>query len=176
MNQRFCSHCGEELVPGAKFCPGCGRVVGQSIPTHDQPRTPVYTPPVNQTPFQPPVAQQISKKQYRKVCTNEKYLKDLKSSAIALYILTALNAVLAFVGNIYGLIDVAIYLVLTLGMHKGKSKACAIGVLLYAIFSIVVVLAMDGTVGGWLWIIAAIGGIKAFSVADKEYEFLYHVK
>ena len=66
-----------------------------------------------------------------------------------------------------------IAVVLALGMHLGKSKACAVGVLLYGIFCIAVTLATTGNVGGWLWIIAAISGIKAFSAADKEYDMIY---
>ena len=119
--------------------------------------------------------QNISKKQYRKICTDEKYLKGLKSNAIALYLLTALNVVIAIASNPWGLIDAGIYLVLTLGMHLGKSKACAIGVLLYAIFCVCVTMANTGNFGGWLWLVVAISAIRNFSIADKEYKQIYGV-
>ena len=174
MNEKFCSECGEALIPEAKFCPGCGRKLGQTVTAYVPPQVPVYTPPVvNQPPFQPPVMQNISKKQYRKICTDEKYLKGLKSNSIALYILTVLNAVIAIGTNPWALIDTGIYLVLTLGMHLGKNKACAIGVLLYAIFCICVTMATTGNFGGWLWLVIAISAIRNFSIADKEYKELY---
>lgn len=177
MNEKFCSECGEALIPGAKFCPGCGRQLGgQTATAYVPPQAPVYTPPVvNQPPFQPPVMQNISKKQYRKICTDEKYLKGLKSNSIALYILTALNVLIAIGSNPWNLIDAGIYLVLTLGMHLGKSKGCAICILLYAIFCVGVTTATTGNVGGWLWLVIGISAVRNFSIADKEYKEIYGV-
>ena len=135
-------------------------------------QNPIQQPPVY-TPVQPNVSQHVTKAQYRKMCTNEKYLKDLKTSAIILYVLTGFSALVAVAGNTAGLLDAAIYLGLTLGMHLGKNKGCAIGILCYAIFSMVVLLAVNGTAGGWLWLIGSIGAVKCFSIADKEYEARY---
>ena len=143
-------------------------------------QNPYNNPPQPQRPAQPhipqnqpPVMQRVTKAQYRKMCTNEKYLKDLKNSAILLYVLGGLAVLLALAGNTLGLLDAAIYVGLTLGMHLGKNKGCAIGILCYAIFSMVVMLALNGTAGGWLWLVGSIGAVKAFSVADKEYEERY---
>jgi len=174
--EKYCAHCGESLVPGSKFCSGCGRPVGQNTASNRNTDSwnNSYQPPVEiQPPYQELVAQSMTKKEFRKSCTNEKYRKELKSSAIAMYILTAINVLVAIGTNPAALIDAAIYLALALGMHLGKSKACAVGVLIYAIFCIVVTLATTGNFGGWLWILAAISGIKAFGAADKEYDMVY---
>ena len=177
MTEKYCAHCGEILVPGSKFCSGCGRPVGQhAAPSQNtNSRSNVYQPPVEiQPPYQPPVVRSsMTKKEFRKTCTNETYRKELKSSAITMYVLTVINALVAIGTNPVALVDAAIFLVLALGMHLGKSKFCAVGVLLYGIFCIAVTLATTGNIGGWLWIIAAISGIKAFGTADKEYEMIY---
>lgn len=183
--EKYCSYCGAILTPGAKFCSGCGRSLNQqAAPRNQVPQNAGgyqsyganqggYTPAANQNYYQPPMMQKPTKKEYRKICTNEKYRKDLKSSAIALYVLTVLNALIAIAANPGALLDTAIFLALTLGMHLGKSKGCAIGLLCFAIFSVVIMLISTGSLGGWLWVIAAIGGLRAFSAADKEYEAAY---
>ena len=187
MTAIYCANCGEILVPGAKFCSGCGKPIANK-PAPDQNINswggfPVTYGNSNQDDFfSAPVAQQppfqaapqpMSKKEFRKVCQNEKYRKDLKSSAIFLYILSVVNALVAIAANPVALVDTGIYLVLILGMHLGKRKGCAVGVLLYAIFCTVVTMATTGQFGGWLWLIAAIGAIKAFGIADKEYDMIY---
>lgn len=187
MTAKYCANCGESLVPGAKFCPSCGKpVVEESTPaqntntwngipvTYDQSgQNDFFNAPVAQQPPFQAAPQPMSKKEYRKVCQNEKYRKDLKSSAVAMYVLSVINALVAIAANPVALVDTGIYLVLILGMHLGKRKGCAVGVLLYAIFHTVVTMATTGQFGGWLWLIAAIGGIKAFGVADKEYDMIY---
>jgi len=141
--------------------------------SYNNPSQPQPQRPVVQTPVQPQSPARVTKAEYRKMCTNEKYLKDLKTSAIILYALVGFSALVSVAGNTAGLLDTAIYLGLTLGMHLGKNKGCAIGILCYAIFSMVVMLALNGTAGGWLWLVGSIGAVKAFSVADKEYEERY---
>ncbi len=111
-----------------------------------------------------------SKKEYRKVCTNPKYLKDLKTAAIICYVLIGIEVALALFMNIWALVDALILLGLTLGMHLGKKKGCAIAILAYSIINVVYFLLTAGQLSGWLWIIAGIGAMKAFSIADKEYD------
>jgi len=182
MTEKFCSQCGERLVPGANFCSGCGRSIGRNTTTvpagsqhtntwNENPVT-QNRPPLNSDSGQP-VIRQPSKKEFRKICNNEKFRKDLKTNAIILYVLVGINTLVSVGTNPAGLIDAVIYLGLTLGMHLGKSKGCAVGVLCYAIVSTVIGLISTGNLVGWLWIIAAYGGIKAFSVADQEYDSIY---
>lgn len=200
---RYCPQCGEVLVPGAKFCPGCGKNIPQQSSQQNQAsynaggynnyapnnsyasnnsygsnnghpvNNGAYNSVPNQNYYRTPAVNKPTKKEYRKICTNEKYRKELKTSAIILYVLIVLNALLSIAANPVGLLDVGIYLVLTLCMHLNKSKGCAIGVLCYAIFCVVVTMISTGNFAGWLWLIAAMGGIKAFSIADKEYEATY---
>lgn len=72
----------------------------------------------------------------------------------------------------FGLIDSVVFLALTLGMHLGKSKGCAIGMLVYAIFTVIAGLVAYGTFGGWLWIIAGVNALIVFNNADKRYKEL----
>ncbi|MBO7251704.1 MAG: zinc ribbon domain-containing protein [Oscillospiraceae bacterium] len=196
MNEKYCSNCGELLVPGSRFCTGCGRPVNQNAaPAYGQNggrqnsggynshngyngnQNTYNTPAVQQNqyyqPYQAPVMQKMSKKEYRKVCTNEKYLKELKSNAIVLYVLVVINALIALAANPWMLLDAGINLVLTLGMHLGKRKGCAVGILVIAIASALISVAENGRMTGYLWIIAGIAALKAFSIADKEYESIY---
>ena len=111
----------------------------------------------------------MTKKEYRKACTNPKYLKELKSAAIVGYILVGVEVVVALLANIWALADAVILLGLVLGMHLGKRKGCAIAILCYSIFNVVYFLLTTGQLSGWLWVIMGIYAMKAFSIADKEY-------
>ena len=183
VNRKFCTNCGAPLAQGMKFCNHCGTPVPQQAAPAPQQNYSYGNANTNaqgsynygysaQNAYASAMPMPASKKEYRKTCTNEKYRKSLKTNAIVMYILVGLNLVLAVAGNISGLLDVAITLGLTLGMHIGKSKGCAIGILIYSIVNMVILLVLNGSFGGWLWLIMGISCLKAFSIADKEYEAL----
>ena len=198
--RKFCTNCGAPLQPGMKFCNYCGTAVPQqaapvrNTPQQSAPNNYSYgsqggynygTQPAygqgaqggynygaqNAAPVR--AAEPMTKRQYRKVCTEPKYRKSLKTNAIVMYVLAGLNLLLSIAANPMGLLDVAITLGLALGMHIGKSKGCAIGILVYGIVNIAILLITNGTFSGWLWLILAISSLRAFSVADKEYESIY---
>ena len=199
VNRKFCTNCGAPLAQGMKFCNHCGTPVPQqaapvrnapqqsapnnysygSQPNYNQASRPAYNQSAQSTYHYSaqqaaPVhaAEPMTKKQYRKTCTNPDYLKKVKSNAILIYVLVGLNVLLAFVTTPLAILDAVINLALALGMHLGKSKGCAVAILVYAILSMAMML-ISGSMGGWLWLIAGIGAVKAFSVADKEYESIY---
>lgn len=191
--RKFCNNCGAPLQPGVKFCTYCGTPVPQQAapvrntpPQQSAPNPYNYgTQPAanqgNQNSYSyaaqnaAPVhaAEPMTKAQYRKVCTEPKYRKSLKTNAIVMYVLAGLNLLLSIATNPFGLLEVAITLGLTLGMHLGKSKGCAIGLLVYGIVNIVILLVLNGSISGWLWLVLAISSLRAFSIADKEYESIY---
>lgn len=198
--RKFCTNCGAPLAEGMKFCNHCGTPVPQQAAPAPQQNYSYGSANTNaqsgysygsanaqggynygyaaqngnaaRNAYASATPLPESKKEYRKTCTNEKYRKTLKTNAIIMYVLVGLNLVLSIAANISGLLDVAITLALTLGMHIAKSKGCAVGILIYSIVNMVILLILNGSVGGWLWLVMGISCLKAFSIADKEYEEL----
>ena len=68
------------------------------------------------------------------------------------------------------LLDCALLLGLTLGVHLGKNKGCAVALLVYTIINAIVSLITAGTVGGWWWIFLAISYLNTFKKIDAEYK------
>lgn len=129
--------------------------------------------PVEPIPQPAPVVQAVSKKEFRKKYASEKFRKEVRGVAIALYVLCGLMGVLSLAIDPFMLLDLALYFGMTLGMHLGKSKGCAIGILVLASANVLLTLVTTGSLGGYLWLIAGIFAVKAFSTADKEYEATY---
>lgn len=109
-------------------------------------------------------------KDYRKNYASEPLKKSVKTWSIVAYILVGVNVVLALLVNPFALIDSALLLGLTLGIHLGKSKGCAIALLVYAIYNTVITLISSGSLGGWWWIAAAVSFLSAFKKIDDEYK------
>lgn len=187
MSQKYCTACGGVLEPGSKFCTNCGTMVEQQpvnqAPVYQQAgnwngvpaannlygANPYgYAPAANRTS-----AEYVSKREYRRICTNAEYLKSLKTCAIWLYVVIGLNVIIDLIMQPIELVVVAVDLALVLGIHLGKSKGCAIALLCVSIVCVLLTLINTGRPGGWWWIIASIGAIRAFSIADREYESIY---
>ena len=96
--------------------------------------------------------------------------KNIKYLSIVAYVLVGLNVVIAFVGSPLVLLDCALLLGLTLGVHLGKNKDCAVALLVYTIINAIVSLITAGTVGGWWWIFLAISYLNTFKKIDAEYK------
>lgn len=156
-----CTQCGTELKEGIKFCTSCGAPVREAL-------DPVTLSAVNDG-F--PVGTQVSKKEYYKKYAGESFYRNLKITAICGYVLSGLAMISALTMPLL-LLDLAIYLGLTLGMHLGKSKGCAIGITAYSAFSVVYALILTGQLAGWGWLAVGIWGIVIFSNADKRYKKL----
>lgn len=148
-----------------------------------------YVPAENPAPF-PAFTEQkqvlpagITKKEYIKHYAGENFRRNLRNTAIVGYIAAGLNmgvAVLNFVGMLVGaatpflflltLLEAAVILGLTLGMHLGRSKGCAIGMLVYGIYAVVSNLIFNGSFGGWLLLLLGIMAIRVFNNAEKSYQ------
>ncbi len=115
-----------------------------------------------------PQAKYASKKEFLKKYAPESFYVNVRVCAICGYVLCGLAALPALV-NPFVLVDVAIYLALLLGMHLGKSKGCAIGILVYAIFGTVLNLIVNHALLGWGWLIIGVLSVIIFGNAEKVY-------
>lgn len=173
----ICPNCGKEITDESTSCQFCG----SAVTTQAQPEFGNnYEAAPQAAPFagnlsvsQPPVDRKsVSKKEFIEKYAPAALKKQINSAAILCYFCSAVTIVFSFLTNEYwyfSLIDVAILLGLALGMHLGKSKACAIVLLVVSILEVVFTAVSTGTVAGWWWIIAAFSAVSAFNKLGKEY-------
>lgn len=115
-----------------------------------------------------PCAPNLTKEQFVQLPMFDKINKSIKSSAITGYVCAGITAVFNLVlGNPSGLIDAAILLGLSLGIHFKKSFACAVAILVYSIINIIVCLVLFGKTGGILILFVGIYSVKATSELNK---------
>lgn len=143
--QVSCPACGQTLTAGSRFCPYCG--ASMTGIGGDNGRVPAGT----------------TKKEFRKKYASQKLYKDLRNASIASYILCAINLV-------FSPLDGVILTVLTLGTHLMRSKGFAIAQFVFSICSTLIMQALSGTPGGWLWIVLGWLKVSTFNKMDKEYE------
>ncbi len=109
-------------------------------------------------------------KEYRKNYASAPLKKSIKTWSIVAYVLVGLNAVIAIFANPWMLLDTALLLGLTLGVHLNKSKGCAIALLVYTLINAVIGLIGSGSVSGWWWIVLAVSYISTIKKIDEEYK------
>lgn len=148
---KFCNICGTPLTEEDKFCTACGAVV------------------VSKLYNGAPMDKNISKKAFLKQYAGESFYKNLKVVAIIGYVLAGISAIAIF-ANPAAIIDVVVMLGLTLGMHLGRSKACAIGLTAYGAFWMVYNLVMYGMFSSWGILLVGVYGLIIFAGADKRYK------
>lgn len=71
--------------------------------------------------------------------------------------------------NYFIIIDVALILGFSLGVHIGKSRACAVLLLIYAIINLIISLITTGQITGWWLIIVGVCGIMGTFNFYKDY-------
>ena len=113
----------------------------------------------------------ISKKEHLKNYAGNDFNRQLKGAAIMGYVCAGINGALSLL-NPLAIVDALLLLGLTLGMHLGKSKGCAIAILVFSIISMVLGLVATGQIGGWLVLLCGIYGLVIFNKADKKYKEL----
>lgn len=157
----FCTNCGTKLNKSMSFCTMCGKKIkNQETENNYSDETKAFAER----------EYYMSKKDFIKNKAPASFKTTLKVSAIVLYVCLGLSAVVGLIQNPLALVDVGIMLGLTLGMHLGKNKACAIALLAVTIFEVVVTLIVTHTFGGWLPVVFAIMAVSAFSKVDKQYK------
>ena len=173
----ICPNCGKEITDESTSCQFCGA----AITTQAQPEfgnnyeaaQPTAAFAGNPSVLQPPVDRRsVSKKEFIEKYAPVNLKKQINSAAILCYICCAITIGFSFFTNeywYYSLIDVAILLGLALGMHLGKSKVCAILLLIVSILECVITVVTMGTVSGWWLILASFYAVSAFNKLGKEY-------
>ena len=116
-----------------------------------------------------PEGQHVSLSDYRCHYASEGFKKSIRITAILCYVMCGLNLLLALMEPLY-LLDVAIQLGLTLGLHLKKSKGCAIAMIVYAGISMILGLISTGMLTGWLWLILGITCTNTINNVDREYK------
>lgn len=146
MVARNCSRCGAPIAPNTSFCTQCGQPTEQVQAT----------------------GRVISKREFY-----ERYLpglkKDLRGVGILCYVCVVLNSALAMAVSPWMLIDSLLLLGFALGTHLGKSKVCAVLLLILGCVEVLAGIVETGTPSGILWLIAGISAVTVFRKADKQY-------
>ena len=139
---------------------------GDTYPSYDD----VTVEEIHADPYATPVQKADSLSDYIENYAEEKTRKDIKSVAILCYVCGGITAVSAIAFNPIALIDAALIIGLALGMHKKKSKGCAIAILVLAIYEVVIALIVTGQLAGWVWVVAGIWAVITFNHAEKAYK------
>ena len=129
---------------------------------------PNYAMPNPNQPKPIPEGQFVSLSDYRCHYASEGFKKSIRICAILCYVMCGINLLLALLEPVY-LVDCAIQLGLTLGIHLKKSKGCAIALIVYAAISMILGLITTGMLTGWLWLILGISAVNTINNVDKEY-------
>lgn len=168
MEEMNCKSCGAQLQSGDRFCQFCGRPV-ESADTQEMADSRIQEPEME--PVDVVKVLDMSKEEYRTVCKNKKYLKQINTAAIICYVCAGINLLLGILGgSIFPLIDVVISVPLAILLQKKKNKGIAVALLVYGVATVLLNLVMNGQIAGWLWLVAGISAVSAFNICDKEYE------
>lgn len=181
----ICEKCGQWIDDGSKACSKCGAPVnvnnaagsaGNAAPGGEQqgaggfnagaamgqPAAGGYYANGMQGSQAP-----LTKKEFYKHPNVASVRSQIVGAGIFCYISAALS--LVFAGSI---IDALLILGLGLGIHLGKSRVCAIILTVYAVFNMIVTL-LEGTLSGWLILLAGIYAIIytfKYQSAWEEYQ------
>lgn len=112
----------------------------------------------------------LSKREFYARYANKRDKGNILVASILAYICAAITlAVGLLMQNYYILIDVVLIIGLTLGIQIGKSRACAVILLVYSCISTLLGLINTGKVTGWWLIIVGIWAIMGTFNLQKDY-------
>lgn len=143
-----CSKCGTELENNALVCPFCGQAVSEEQRAQEQ-----YA------------GKKMTKQEFINLPAMKSCKGNINTCGILLYVLGALNIVLALVMTSLP-IDGIVMILLGLGIHLGKSRVCSILCVVYGAFNVIYLLLETGRVSGW-WILL-------IAIYATIYTFKYH--
>lgn len=121
------------------------------------------------------VKKNISFKEFYKDYCSSNTKRNINGSAIVLYVCFGITLALAFAASALGMdlwasiIDAILVLGLALGIHIGKSRVCAVIILVYSIINCIYSLIATGRMSGYLVIIAGVYATIYTFKARKEY-------
>ncbi len=165
--ERMFVNSGSVPIQGA-YTPQGGYGMQTPTPQQDAYAVPTMDAVPNRPMF--PAGTAISKKEFIEKYAPVSFKSGIRNAAICAYICAGITAVYALITSPWALIDAAVFLGLTLGMHLGKSKVCAILMLVVSIVECILGFVMTGTFTSFLWIAASVWAVSYFRKADKQYE------
>ena len=115
--------------------------------------------------------EQLSKKQFYAQCASKKDKGNIRAAAILGYICAGATLLLGvLMQNYFIIIDVAIILGLSLGIHLAQSRVCAVLILIYSLINVIFSLLATGQISGWWLIIVGVCGIIGTFDFHKNYQ------
>lgn len=166
MSEQYCTNCGIQLTQGVAFCSNCGIALSnnkvQSNISYDK------TSQIMRSQVQKPIL--VSRKDFVEKYAQPSYKRDVKNIAILCYVCAGINALIALAFYPIAIIDSLLLVGFTLGMHLGKSKLCAIFLLILSCIEMLAGIITSGAVSGFLWVIAGIWAVVTFNKIEKAYK------
>ena len=193
-----CPNCGAFLREGVRFCPNCGQVIDNKAKcsfcgTEYNPEFHVCPNCGNENESVTRAAAfsaqsqngTISKKEWisrnaskeKKTITIISIITYILAVGIFGYNMSQVGPYLSYLPASYTLIlliDPFIIIGTTIGIQITKNKGFAIALLAYAIINTVILLAQNGSFGGWWWLAAGISQFISANKIDKEYKAFIH--
>lgn len=115
--------------------------------------------------------EQLSKKQFYAQCASKKDKGNIRAAAILGYICAGATLLLGvLMQNYFIIIDVAIILGLSLGIHLAQNRVCAVLLLIYSLINVIFSLLATGQISGWWLIIVGVCGIIGTFDFHKNYQ------
>lgn len=113
----------------------------------------------------------LSKKEFYTQYAEKKDKGNIRAAAILGYICAGATLLLGvLMQNYFIVIDVAIILGLSLGIHIAKSRACAVAILVYSLINVIFSLLATGQISGWWLVIVGVVGIIGTFHFHKAYQ------
>lgn len=156
----ICEKCGQWIEDGSKACSSCGAPVNvQNAQSANgtaggQQSADAGSFNANYAGAGQPNPPVMTKKEFYKHPNIASLRSQIRGAGIACYIFGGLSLIFAF-----SIVDALLLVGLGLGIHLGRSRACAIILTVYGAFNLIYVLLAEGTVSGWLIPLAGVYAI-----------------
>ena len=169
----FCSNCGKEIPEGYDVCMYCGTPLSTAEETVSAaPAEAMYDYTAD---YQVPVAAAdpsiTNVKQYVKNLCSKKCKNSFTWIIVVLFVLSGINLIVQVAGgNYFGLLDVAIFLGLTIWFTCTYSKASAIVLLVFGALECILSTIAMGQFAGFFWPLLGICALTSAISAKKSFD------
>ena len=164
---KYCPQCGQPCDDGAKFCNNCGNSFPESAAAPQQ----VYSvyDPVPSVGYTPRVT---TRQEFLKLPENRQLHSQIRTAAIICYACAGITLALGLAMDLFPfvLIDVAILVGMGLGIHLAQSRACAIILLCYSLFNLIIGFVESGKPNGVLLVLAGVMAVIYTFKAEKAWK------
>lgn len=182
----FCSNCGNNLHPNAKFCNVCGTAVANDAPTQmgHQPTPPMYTYTQPQSGYNQPQhtytqpvpafgAEQLSWKEFYNRFVSKKSKNMVTWMVVICFVTTLISLVYAFLFKEMmdeALLDIAVYLLSGILLAATKHWLTVLIPTIYGGIWMVVSFTTDGPISGIAAVVIGVGCISLLFKANAAYK------